>query len=128
MVLLLHWSMLNYAAVVKILKKHGGFTCSQQSPSRIVPLTQHVLYPAATPVCNAAVDFAQVTGDCPKRHLAELAYANCRQELWSGVAGALLGKRAQAGEGFCLSRLPAAFTLHPWLIGMAWRLPAQQCF
>lgn len=23
MVLLLHWSMLNYAAVVKILKKHG---------------------------------------------------------------------------------------------------------
>ena len=38
MVLLLHWSLLNYAAVVKILKKHGesslqadNRTCSYQS-------------------------------------------------------------------------------------------------
>ncbi len=28
MVLLLHWSMLNYAAVVKILKKHGEWVAA----------------------------------------------------------------------------------------------------
>ena len=33
--LLLHWSMLNYAAVVKILKKHGGLASSSENPSRV---------------------------------------------------------------------------------------------
>jgi hypothetical protein len=27
-VLLFHWSMLNYAALVKILKKHGALICT----------------------------------------------------------------------------------------------------
>lgn len=33
MVLLLHWSLLNYAAVVKILKKHGKHLPEQQQLS-----------------------------------------------------------------------------------------------
>ena len=41
MVLLLHWSMLNYAAVVKILKKHGAS-----------PLQKYSHRSATTSICN----------------------------------------------------------------------------
>eukprot|EP00879_Flechtneria_rotunda_P022352 GHRR01023583.1.p1 GENE.GHRR01023583.1~~GHRR01023583.1.p1 ORF type:complete len:199 (+),score=78.09 GHRR01023583.1:395-991(+) len=36
MVLLLHWSLLNYAAVVKILKKHGACLCRCQAANGCV--------------------------------------------------------------------------------------------
>ena len=41
--LLLHWSMLNYAAVVKILKKHGG-----------LPLQIHLERCAGLQLCTSA--------------------------------------------------------------------------
>ena len=75
MVLLLHWSMLNYTAVVKILKKHGE---SQQRP-----------WHACTAVGVSALRIAHPrAAQCPHR-----------QAVRRRAARAVSGHRAEAGEG-----------------------------
>ena len=80
MVLLLHWSMLNYTAVVKILKKHGESHLHRW--------------------LHACIS----VGRCARRSAHPLGVSCvCRQAVWCGAACALSGNRAEAGEGFMQS-------------------------
>jgi hypothetical protein len=90
MVLLLHWSMLNYAAVVKILKKHGEFR--HTNPHSDDP---HAILPG---------DWLLL---CTVFLRAFAFVAHCRQAVWSGSSSTFPYNRIAAGACVCVSSVPA---------------------